>query len=227
MTRSGCLLLLAGVGLLWAGIADYRADTITLTPNDNDIRIGSFGVNYNGHSEDYLSVYNAGSSNTQHSFLQFDLSTIPPDQTIAFATLTVYRDSQIWNGGDNGMPTNVFRVTTPWVNTEATWLQASNATPWTNPGGDFVGTTGMQEMDPYASNMLNINMTGSRGDMGEGGIFPLYFNVTNLVTEWYTGVNPNYGLALAAPQGNELHFRADRRDNSYLYPGLIITYHAP
>ena len=61
--------------------------------------------------------------------------------------------------------------------------------------------------------------------MGDGGIFPLSFTLTNLVTEWYTGVNPNNGLLVEAPTGNELHFRADRGADPYLYPGLTITFH--
>jgi len=175
-----------------------------------------------------VTVYDNGPNslnNVQRSLLQFDLSDIPANQTIAFAALTLYRDSQIWNGGDNGQPTNVYRVTTFWVNTDVTWNQAQQGVPWMNPGGDYVGTQGMQAMDPYATNMLNINMVGSKGDMGEGGIFPLNFDVTQLVTEWYTGVNDNNGLLIEGPPGNELHFRADRGNDPALFPGLTITYH--
>src|SRR5690242_20317559 len=167
MTRRWPLILLVALTLLWVGVPAPRADTVTLGPNDNDVRILSGGGNTNYHSEDFLSVYD-NPGNVQHSLLQFDLSVIPANQTIAFASLTVYRDSQIWNGGDNGQPTNVYRVATPWVNTEATWNSASAGTPWTNPGGDYVGTTGVQAMNPYASSMLNITFAGSTGDNGEG-----------------------------------------------------------
>jgi hypothetical protein len=214
--------------MLWAGVPAYRADTITLGPDNNDTRILSAGANTNYVNQDILTVYDNGPNslnNVQHSLLQFDLSSIPANQTIAFATLTVYRDSQIWNGGDNGQPSNIYRVSTPWVNTEATWNQAAAGTPWTNPGGDYVGTTGVQATHPYASNMLNLNVIGSKGDTGEGGIFPLYFDVTALVTEWYTGVNPNNGLLMEGPPGNELHFRADRGNDPSIYPGLTITFH--
>jgi hypothetical protein len=88
-----------------------------------------------------------------------------------------------------------------------------NGVPWMNPGGDYVGTTGMQAMDPYASNMLNINMLGSTGDNGVGGIFPLNFDVTALVTEWYTGVNPNNGLLIGCPAGRRCHNRGMRPPN--------------
>jgi hypothetical protein len=228
MTRSRRLIFFAAVGLLWAGVPAHRADTITLTPNNNDVRLLSAGATTNYINNDIVSVYDNGPNslnNVQRSLLQFDLSVIPANQTIAFAALTLYRDSQIWNGGDNGQPTNVYRVATPWVNTEATWMQASAGVPWTNPGGDYVGTTGMQAMNPYATNMLNLNMVGNTGDTGEGGIYPLNFVVTQLVTEWYTGVNPNNGLLVEGPPGNELHFRADRGSDPSLYPGLTVTYH--
>jgi hypothetical protein len=219
MTRSWCLILLAAVSLLWACVPAHRADTITLAPDGNDTRILSGGADTNYHNQDILTAYNNGGNNVQHSLLQFDLSSIPANQTIAFATLTVYRDSQIWGGGDNGMPTNVFRVSTPWVPTEATWNSASSGTPWKTPGGDYVGTTGRQATDPYASNMLNLVGTGGPNT---SGIFPLFFDVSTLVNEWFTGVNPNNGLLIEGPAGNELHFRADRGSIPYLYPGLTI-----
>jgi hypothetical protein len=228
MIRTRSLIVLALIGLFWTGAPAPRADTITLTPNDMDVRLLSSGANSNYHSNDIISVYDNGPNslnNVQRSVMQFDLTVIPNNQTIAFAGLTLYRDSQIWNGGDNGQPTNVYRVTTPWVQTEATWNSASLGVPWTNPGGDYVGTGGVQAMDPYATNMLNINMIGSKGDMGEGGIFPLNFVVTQLVNEWYTGVNPNNGLLVEGPAGNELHFHADRGLDQSLFPALTIVYH--
>jgi hypothetical protein len=231
MTRSRRGILLAAVTLLWASVPALRADSLTLTPEDNDVRILSAGPNTNYHGEDFLTVYNNGGNNVQHSLLQFDLSDIPPNQTIDFAVLTIWRDSQIWGGGDNGLPANVYRVTTPWVNTEATWNTASAGTPWTTPGGDYVGTTGAQATNPYASNMLNI--AGSGGP-DTSGIFPLFFVVTPLVSQWYNGVNPNYGLLLEAPAGNELHFRADRSipnpmrphdSPQQLFPSLKLLFH--
>src|SRR5262249_40506153 len=102
MTCRRCLILLAALSLLWAGVPAPRADTITLTPNNNDTRILSSGANTNYVNQDILTVYDNGpnsQNNVQHSLVQFDLSDIPPNQTIAFATLTVFRDSQIWNGG--------------------------------------------------------------------------------------------------------------------------------
>src|SRR5258708_6139032 len=155
MTRMRCLVLLAAVTLLWAGVPALRAASVTLTPNDNDVRILSGGATTNYYNQDFLSVYDAP-GNVQHSLLQFDLTSIPAGANIDFAILTVWRDSQIWGGGDNGNPANVYRVTTAWVNTEATWNQASAGNPWQNPGGDYVGTAGIQATDPYASNMLNI-----------------------------------------------------------------------
>jgi len=220
MTRSRRAILLAALTLLWAGVPALRAASVTLTPNDNDVRILSGGPNTNYHNQDFLSVYD-NPGNVQHSLLQFDLTPIT-GQTIDFAVLTVWRDSQIWGGGDNGNPTNVYRVTTPWVNTEATWNSASAGNPWKNPGGDYVGTTGMQAKDAYASNMLNI--AGSGGP-DTSGIFPFFIVVTPLFSDWYSGTFPNLGLLLEAPVGNELHFRADRGPDPQLIPSLTVIFH--
>src|SRR5712692_756087 len=98
MTRSRRAILLAALTLLWASVPALRADSLTLTPEDNDVRILSAGPTTNYHREDFLSVYNNGGNNVQRSLLQFDLTDIPAGSTIDFAVLTIWRDSQIWGG---------------------------------------------------------------------------------------------------------------------------------
>ena len=72
MTRSRCVILLAMVSLLWAGVPAHRADTVTLGPNNNDVRILSGGANTNYLNQDIISVYD-NPGNVQHGLLQFDL----------------------------------------------------------------------------------------------------------------------------------------------------------
>jgi hypothetical protein len=210
MIRRWHLILLAAVSLLWAGVPALWANaTVTLIPAQHDVRIINAAPDTNYIDQEVVSVYNDGGGNVQRSLLQFNLDHIPNNQTIVSATLTIWRDSEIWLGGDNFQPTNVFVVTQPWVDSEVTWNSSHNGQGWFNPGGDFFG--------PVATNALNI-------PNGTVGIFPLYFDVSTLVADWHKGVFPNYGLLIAAPPGNELHCHADRGENIFLFPTLTIIY---
>lgn len=196
-----------------------RADTIVLSPT-GDARILSIIPTTMDGTSQFLSVFNDGGGNVQHTVLQFDVSSVPAGSTIASATLRVWRDSNLWSGGDSGLPTNAFRGTKPWVETQVTWNQASNVLPWTNPGGDFVGTTGVQGTNPYASNTLNL-------PDGTPGIFPLDLNIASLVSEWVNGVHPNDGVFLQAPAGDQLHFHSREAGDPTVRPTLTIVFQAP
>jgi hypothetical protein len=221
------VLLGAMVAYFWAGTAAVRADEVVLQVSDanggaNDVRILSGGANTNYVSEDILSVYHRG-GNDQNSLLLFDLSSIPSGKTITKATLIIWHDTAIWPTGDNGVETQVFRLTKPWVQWQVTWnsvsgYRPSNYVPWDQPGGDFAGNQGLKDgSDPYTSTALNL-------DDNSPGIFEMDIDVTSLVKEWYSGVSTNYGLLLTAPDGNGLHFRADRGPDPSVYPTLTVAF---
>jgi hypothetical protein len=208
-------------------MAAVRADEVILFPSTaaggaNCTRILSGGATTNYVLQDILSVYRR-SGNNQNSLILFDLSSIPAGRTITSAKLTLWHDTALYFTGDNFSDTYVFRVTKPWVQWQATWnrasgYRASNSIAWDQPGGDFVGNKGQTDgSDPYADAILGL-------DDASPGIFEFDIDVTSLVTEWYTGVSPNYGLFLTGLDGNGLHFHADRGDDPTLYPTLTIDY---
>lgn len=227
MDRRAYLFVLLGalVACLWVGTAAVHADEVVLQVSDanggaNDVRILSGGGNH--VSEDILSVYHRG-GNDQNSLVLFDLSSIPSGKTITKATLTLQHDTAIWPTGDNGVDTQVFRITKPWIQWQVTWTSTagyrpSNFVPWDQPGGDFVGIKGLTDgSDPYGAATLNL-------DDNSPGVYPLAIDITPLVTEWYSGVSPNYGLMLTAPEDNGLHFHADRGADPSLYPVLTVDF---
>jgi hypothetical protein len=224
MDRSVLTFALLGASVAYLGFpANVCADEVVLSPtHDQDVRILSNAATSNHALEDILSVYHR-SDNVQNSLLQFDLSPIPSGRTITQAKLTLWRDSALFFTGDNGIDTEVFRVTQPWANWQLTWNNASGVRPsnfvvWKSPGGDFAGIKGLSDgSDPYAGATLNI------GD-GSPGIFELDLDVTHLVNQWYIGVFRNYGFLLTAPEGNGLHFHADRGANPLLYPTLTVNF---
>src|SRR5262249_32838898 len=146
-------------------------------------------------------------------------------------TLTLWNDSAIWGTGDFGFDTQVFRLTKPWVQWQVTWNRATgyrtdNAVLWDTPGSDYVGSQGKTDgSDPYGAASTG---DAAIGDLAQapapGRIVQLDIVVTSLVTEWYNGVSPNYGLLLTAPEPNGLHFHADRGDDPSLYPTLTVDF---
>jgi len=232
---SSLAILGALVACLWTSTAAVHADEVILFTSDagggaNCVRILSGGPNTNYVTNDIVSVYHRG-GNLQNSVLLFDLSSIPAGKTITKATLTLWHDSAIWGTGDSGNDTQVFRAAKPWVQWQVTWnrssgYRSSNAVLWDIPGGDFIGIKGQFDgSDPYgaASTGSDASDDLANGPM-PGRIVQLDIDVTSLVTEWYKGISPNYGMLVTAPDPNGLHFHADRGDDPTLYPTLTIDF---
>ncbi len=179
-----------------------------------DARILSLNPNEADGTWNMLGVYNDGGANLQHSLFFFDLSPIGPGQLIMSATLRVYADSTIYFAGNpSGRSMEVYRLTQPWAETEVTWRVRDVGIPWSTPGGDYVGTTGVRGVSPYAANDTVVPDSYASPLL-------LTWNITQLVQEWYTGTHANDGLLLLSYPGNGLHFRS--RENSSPIPMLEI-----
>jgi hypothetical protein len=88
-------------------------------------------------------------NNDRRSVLQFDLSSIPAGQIIDSATLNLYGHSVL--GSTDVSSVSAFKVTRSWLENEVTYRQATNGLDWTQLGGDYVGTTNVYDVSPYAS----------------------------------------------------------------------------
>jgi hypothetical protein len=162
-----------------------------------------------------LSVYNNGTDNVQRTLLKFDLSSILAGSTITSAQLNLTRGSSLWGGGpgnqNDGEHTDVYRIMETWNPASVGWTN-----PWTsNPGGNYVGTTGLRDVSPYASN--NSIVEGP-------GIVPMSWDVRSLVSEWVLGPSNNHGLILTGSVGNELHFYTNQAPNDSYRPSLVVNY---
>jgi len=216
----------AAMGTNWSTTLKTVADVrmiIDIIPSRPD-------TNFNSPAQ--LSVFNHPSIvNYQHSLIRFDLASLPAGYAVQSATLTLYSRFENGEGNPNAATMSLWRVTQPWLETEATWNDrdwgANHANdspgpgddhPWANPGGDFVGTTGVRNTNPYA--------TSNYAPPGEN--LPVTWDVTTLVNEWYTGLHDNDGLLLESESYNSLSFWSREYDDGvhgagYWSPKLDVT----
>lgn len=160
-------------------------------------------------SEDVIKVgsYDSG-TNKARSFLQFSsLATTLAGQRVTAAKLNVYAT---WSSTCTAEPFSVYPVTESWTPSTTT----------TYPGPDIGSSIGSVTAAPGAS------CTNTDGDRSVGVKMTV-----PLTTTWFDGVatgSANYGLALAAPTTDALHWKQFLSDNaaSSLRPYLDLTYTA-
>jgi hypothetical protein len=147
----------------------------------------------------FLSVH-TGVGNVQRTLLQFDLSSIPSDATIDSAVLTLTANQSLGSnlGNPGGAAMDLYRVTQPWIETGVTWNNTGSGA-WT-AGGTYAGTTGVQDVSPYASNNQTVPTGYTTQD--------LTWDITALVAEWVSGAQANNGLLIRSFDGNDLHFNS-------------------
>jgi hypothetical protein len=189
------------------------AATFTLEP-EADARVlnipGSFqNANYD---DDILSVYTA-QGNEQRTFIRFDLSGIIPPAGERLSTAMLSMAARREFGDSEGLPMEVYRVTLPWTETGLTWNSRDIGTPWSIPGGEYVGQSGVRDSSPYAVSTANPN-EGER----------VSWDITGLVEEWLDGVNPNHGMLLRSYSGNGLTFTQSESSASAFRPRLTVTF---
>lgn len=195
----------------WLGVAPR----LLLRPAA-DARIGNyFGAD--GTSK-VLSVYDDGAG-MQRALLRFDLPAVAPTNAITNAVLKLYGDSLFWGGGNsNGLPIEVYRLTSPWDEATVTWQLRSATAFWTTYGADYAGVTGIPNQAPYSANTTVV-------PDNYPSPLELDWDITGLVQDWAAGSHANNGLIVLAPPGVGLHF--DSRENGANGPQLALLSLAP
>lgn len=215
------LMLLVGV-IVFGGTA--QADTIVLSPTQ-DARILSFydadytdGTSTGREGGIWLSTWTTtndnsfggiGGSNNQRSLLQFDLSTVPTGSSITSATLTLHGG---WMGGSNSQAMEIYRLTSLWAEPAVTWAHRTAAMDWNTLGGDYVGTSDMPDVNPYATT----------GNVSYPFDATVSWDVTGLTTEWYSHAQDNNGLLIRSYPGSSMVFHSREGGGQNLGPRLTI-----
>ncbi|MBN2326001.1 MAG: DNRLRE domain-containing protein [Candidatus Omnitrophica bacterium] len=168
---------------------------------------------------DELSTYR--DDQERHRILiRFDLGSIPPDQVIESAYLSLYH---LGSEGDNdAQQIAIHRMTSAWAEGSgdnpwplegyapdgATWSHAAPGIPWTTPGGDF-------ELEPIGETLIP---PFENADW-------LSIEITDYVKECVENNAPNYGVMIRATEGEWYghRFASSDYETAELRPRLTIA----
>ncbi len=140
-------------------------------------------------------------SNPINTLIRFDLSPIPSNTLITCAALQLYQTS----AANSGQNINLYRLTAPWLETQATWNERQTGSPWTTPGGDINPASEASFTPDTANHQINM---------------------TSLAQFWLANPGLNNGLLLQAQDtgNNAVLSYASRENGLNPPPRLAIEY---
>jgi len=191
-------ITVAIVGLAMSGNTTVNQDTYIAQNKPTD--------NYGTDST--ISV-DSQDTQSQRGLIQFNLSSIPANSIINSAILRLYTTA-VKNAADHHMNISVYRLTSNWTESGATWNNKNSSTAWTTAGGDFDSTK-------FATTVVNASGTY------------YYWNITILVQGWVNGSWTNYGLILNGSGYTADAYKAfgsSNNPNTSRWPLLTINYTA-
>jgi hypothetical protein len=202
--------LLALICIVTAAGDSYAQFSVILHPTA-DAPIKEFMVDTN-FRDAALSTRN-GPNNDQRTVMKFDIPPTPAGFFLTTARLNLYGHAVL--GSTSNTSISLFRVNRSWVENEVTYRQAQNFNDWTHLGGDFVGSTGIYDVDPYT------DWTGQ-----QSGLIDAWYVIDAwpLILGWSYGPGSNDGLLLRGAPGNELEFRSSEDPVVDYRPYLQISY---
>jgi uncharacterized membrane protein len=128
--------------------------------------------NYDG--QEVLKVGKIASGLDLRSLIFFNLSSVPSSDTIVSAKLQLYES---YSSTGNPLTVDVYLLTSDWIESQASWNNASSSEVWSSPGGDY-------------GVLIDSVVFSSAG----------YYNltITHAVRSWMNGSYDNYGLLLVS-----------------------------
>ncbi len=135
------------------------------------------------------------------SLLLFDVSSIPMGSVILEARLKLSFKT------GNSSVVKIHRVTSSFTG-KATWVERSPGYPWASMGGDY-------DLEP--ADVVFIPDGTPEG-------FHFEFDVKDILNQWVSGEQPNYGFLLEADGENAVAFFSSRALDDNFKPKLFVTY---
>ncbi len=172
-----------------------------------DTWINFYDPNLNFNGETKLNVH--GTEDIK-ALVRFELPAHPAGTRITSATLSLYNYTHASSA--NGGTVSVYPVSRAWIDSQATWNQASAGNNW--------AAAGMQSGTDYrTSPMTSITINTTSGVWRD-------FDATAIVQGWIDGTFPNNGFVVRSPTrgAKPLFYSSGYTGNPELRPRLTIVY---
>jgi len=189
------------------GFTIYESSSDGLTINDTYLR-EQFPDNNFGTSTN-LRIGNISGGTEYVSLIKdYNISSISSGDTIVSAKLQFYVNESF---GNSNITIKAYRITSDWIESQATWNDKTTSVAWTSAGGDF-----------NAQELGSVNVSNQSG---------IYYNltITEAVRGWVNGTYNNYGIILKAPNtaaGNYTYLASANETNTAQKPKFIIEHTA-
>ena len=178
-------------------VEPVSSETIVIQPNENDGKDTYVCSNANAQSgrSDDDEIRIGGWGNTCNSYIEFDLSAIPP-------TSVVSAELHLFNRRDNTPNSGkLLRVAESWTEAGVTWSDQPSS--------------------------VDIGMDWQSVPMVDWWVV----DVTDITTDWNSGLYPNYGMQLIGQFDSNDHTKqfwsSDYFVDPTLRPKLVVTYVTP
>lgn len=163
---------------------------------------GSNPISANSADKNNLSLWSKSNTDKRRrSLVKFETSAIPTSATgikSAILRLNVNTLSNAWNYFSTNGHVAVHRVTTDWIENEASWSNRKAGIPWTTSGGDYDTTPAVW--------VGNSELSNSFTSADQNKQFWMDFDVTSIVDYWRLNPSQNYGfLVKLYDSANENH----------------------
>ena len=172
---------------------------------DTYINAGSTNANYSTEARIDVNAGTGKGNTVMHSLIAFDLSGIPSDASVTSAWLRL-------EVATAGRSVNVYRVTTDWTGTGASWGRRDGTNKWAG-GGAFSST----DYDTAVLGVVTTATTGVRSN-----------NVLSTVQSWVQGTVSNQGFVLmAAASGTDgtTEFYSSEEATASRRPSLYVGWY--
>jgi hypothetical protein len=195
------LVLMTGLKFYLNGLTIQNFQPDSTTGKDTYIRQNSNTSNFNTATT--LLIGKDALGRDLRGLIEFNISSLPIS-TILSAKLQV---NLFYASANDNITINLYRLTSPWNSSEATWSNATLSTSWGTVGGDY-------------SDLID--------SVQFSNVSQLYnFTITNLVRGWVNGSYSNYGIILIstdAATGNRREIDSSESTSASARPKLIIDY---
>jgi hypothetical protein len=186
-----------------------QSETVILHANQDVLfRKNYQTTNYDGYPEGLEFGSKTNSNGQYRNLINWDLSAIPSNAMVTAAKVIINIGKKVCAGGNclAEDELDLFRVTSKWDETAATWIKRLPNASWTKPGSDY---------DPIRVGSVHISSTNK-----------YQIDLTQLVQGWVDGTFPQYGvMGEARNYDNTTVWVGGAHDGAW-YPAcqLIVTY---